>query len=175
MHNILCRPKSLTILNEKTIAFNSIAIGMQQLSSCKYLVKSNPQIVSLDPFLLANTRRRGIEWNVSNKSFPTDFKQIGIGNETSLAAAAAPTFDWLLGFSELHSDHIVMTITNTNTNTQWPDCDAQIQIQIQIQIHTAIQWPYCVAVILIVVLYKTNAYWYLHSNRCLCNWSSWVL
>ena len=56
MHNILCRPKSLTISNEKTIAFNSIAIGMQQLSSCKYLVKSNPQIVSLDPFLLANTR-----------------------------------------------------------------------------------------------------------------------
>ena len=82
--------------------FNLISIGM--LLSCKYLVKSNPRIVNPSRFLLANTPDGGIEWNFSNKSFSTDFKQIGSGNETSLAAAAAATFDWSLGLSSaLHS------------------------------------------------------------------------
>ena len=76
------------------------------LSFCKYLVQSNLWNVNPSAFLLANTPDREIEWNVSNKSFPTDFKQIRIGNETSLAAAAAATFDWSVGSSspfELHN------------------------------------------------------------------------
>ena len=101
------------------------------LSFCKYLVQSNLRNVNPSAaFLLANTPDREIEWNVSNKSFPTDFKQIRIGNETSLAAAAAATFDWSVGSSspfELHNCghpwiHVSHAITLILTRMLYSDC-----------------------------------------------------
>ena len=100
------------------------------LSFCKYLVQSNLRNVNPSAFLLANTPDREIEWNVSNKSFPTDFKQIRIGNETSLVAAAAATFDWSVGSSspfELHNCghpwiHVSHAITLILTRMLYSDC-----------------------------------------------------
>ena len=96
------------------------------LSFCKYLVQSNLWNVNPSAFLLANTPDREIEWNVSNKSFPTDFKQIRIGNETSLAGAAAATFDWSVGSSspfELHNcGHPWIHVSHAITRMLYSGC-----------------------------------------------------